>query len=90
VHGTLLFSSDFDALENAIRPPVEKLVRHGVKSVRQRVGNLSDHLPAEWSVERVKSYLTEYFCDGEVLLDEEDIKNILEIEKQYEPHNYGR
>lgn len=90
VHGTLLFSSDFDALEKAIRPPVEKLVRHGVKSVRQRVGNLSDYLSADWSIERVKSYLTEYFCDGEILLDEEDMKKILEIEKQYEPHNYGR
>lgn len=90
VHGTLLFSSDFDALEKAIRPPVEKLARHGVKSVRQRVGNLSDYLPSEWTIERVKAYLTEYFCDGEVILDETDMKNIFEIEKQYEPHNYGR
>ncbi len=90
VHGTLLYSSDFDALEKAIRPPVEKLVRHGVKSVRQRVANLSGYLPSEWSIERVKAYLTEYFCDGEVHLDEEDMKQILELEKQYEPHNYGR
>jgi lipoate-protein ligase A len=40
VHGTLLYNTDFDALEEAIRPPVEKLQRHGVASVRQRVGNL--------------------------------------------------
>ena len=44
VHGTLLYSTDFDALEAAIRPPVEKLERHGVASVRQRVTNLSECL----------------------------------------------
>jgi lipoyltransferase/lipoate-protein ligase len=90
VHGTLLFNSDFDALEQAIRPPVEKLVRHGIKSVRQRVVNLSSMLPEDWSVERLKSYLTEYYCDSQVMLAQEDIDNICEIEKQYEPHNYGR
>jgi lipoyltransferase/lipoate-protein ligase len=90
VHGTLLFNSDFDALEQAIRPPVEKLVRHGIKSVRQRVANLSSMLPEDWSVERLKSYLTEYYCDSQVMLAQEDIDNICEIEKQYEPHNYGR
>ena len=33
VHGTLLYSTDFDALEQALLPPVEKLQRHGVESV---------------------------------------------------------
>ena len=61
VHGTLLFSTDLDALENAIRPPVEKLERHGIQSVRQRVANLSDFLGPEWTVERLKSYLVQYF-----------------------------
>ena len=40
VHGTLLYDTDMDALETAIRPPVEKLERHGVPSVRQRVRNI--------------------------------------------------
>ena len=44
VHGTLLYDTDFDALETAIRPPVEKLVRHGVASVRQRVENLKTYI----------------------------------------------
>ena len=42
VHGTLLYDTDLDALEEAIRPPVEKLERHGVASVRQRVRNLKE------------------------------------------------
>jgi lipoic acid synthetase/lipoate-protein ligase A len=90
VHGTLLFSSDFDALEQAIRPPVEKLTRHGIRSVRQRVANLSGYLGDDWSIERVKQHLVEYFCEDEIRLDHDDVRNILELEKQYEPHNYGR
>ena len=68
VHGTLLFSSDFDALEQAIRPPVEKLERHGIKSVRQRVANLCDFLPSDWNVERLKQYLVDYFTDDSIIL----------------------
>ena len=68
VHGTLLFSTDFDALEQAIRPPVEKLVRHGIKSVRQRVANLSDFLSDDWTVEKVKQYLIDYFTDDSITL----------------------
>lgn len=72
-HGTLLFSTDLDALETAVRPPVEKLSRHGIKSVRQRVANLSELLGPEWNVERLMSYLTDYFTEGEILLDKDDI-----------------
>lgn len=68
VHGTLLFSTDFDALEQAIRPPVEKLERHGIKSVRQRVANLSEFLPSDWNVDRLKQYLIDYFTDDSITL----------------------
>ena len=68
VHGTLLFSTDFDVLEQAIRPPVEKLGRHGIRSVRQRVANLSDFLPSDWNVERLKQYLVDYFTDDSITL----------------------
>lgn len=68
VHGTLLFCSDFDALEQAIRPPIEKLERHGIKSVRQRVANLCNFLPSDWNVERLKQYLVDYFTDDSIIL----------------------
>ena len=87
VHGTLLYSTDFDALETAIRPPVEKLERHGVASVRQRVTNLSDHLdPSVFgSVEQLEDYIVRYFTDGTVLLTDEDVEDILrEAEHDYE------
>ena len=87
VHGTLLYSTDFDALETAIRPPVEKLERHGVASVRQRVTNLSDHLDPSviGSVEQLEDYIVRYFTDGSVLLTDDDVGDILrEAEHDYE------
>lgn len=75
VHGTLLYDTDFAALQEAIRPPVEKLQRHGVASVRQRVENLKTFLDPSviGSIEALEHYLVEYFCDGEILLCEEDV-----------------
>ncbi len=66
VHGTLLYDTDFEALEEAIRPPVEKLERHGVASVRQRVENLKSFLDSDriGAVEELENYVVTYFCDG--------------------------
>lgn len=40
VHATMLYDVDMDALEKAITPTAEKLAKHAVASVRQRVINL--------------------------------------------------
>ena len=86
VHGTLLYSTDFDALETAIRPPVEKLERHGVASVRQRVTNLSDHIDPSRiaTVEALEDYLIKYFTDGEVVLTADDVARIEQMENEFE------
>lgn len=86
VHGTLLYNTDFDALEESIRPPVEKLHRHGVASVRQRVGNLKDYLdPVKiGSVEILENFLVDYFCDGTLSLSHEDVNIIQEMVSEYE------
>ena len=85
VHGTLLYSTDFDALEAAIRPPVEKLERHGVASVRQRVTNLSECLdPSVIScVEQLEDYLVSSFADTEVQLDPQQVAAIEKIAEEY-------
>jgi lipoyltransferase/lipoate-protein ligase len=90
VHGTLLYSTDLEALTEAIRPPVEKLRRHGVESVRQRVMNLSEYVdlmshPAEElrSPEALERYLIEYFTDEEVVLTESEVEKIELITKTY-------
>jgi lipoic acid synthetase/lipoate-protein ligase A len=86
VHGTLLYNTDFDALEQAIRPPVEKLQRHGVASVRQRVGNLKDNLARTSisSVEDLEQFIVDYFCDGEILLPQESIAEIEALANGFE------
>ena len=91
VHGTLLYSTDLEALTEAIRPPVEKLQRHGVESVRQRVMNLSEYVDtmadpsdALKSAEAVEKYLVGYFTDGEIHLDENDLGVIARSEATWQ------
>ncbi len=65
VHGTLLYNSDFSALEKAITPSSGKLARKGVSSVRQRVTNLIEHLPATSAINSLQSlvnHLSECVC----------------------------
>lgn len=90
VHGTLLYSTDLEALTEAIKPPVEKLQRHGVESVRQRVMNLSEYVsgmtePAAGllSPEALEKYLIDYFTDGEICLSESDVEKIELITNTY-------
>ena len=83
VHGTLLYDTDLDALEEAIRPPVEKLERHGVASVRQRVRNLKEYV-SPVTIEALEKHLVEYFCDGEVALTAEDVEKIEAMASEYE------
>ena len=90
VHGTLLYSTDLEALTEAIRPPVEKLQRHGVESVRQRVMNLSEYVAlmtesddALKSPEALEEYLVGYFTDGEIVLNENDLEKIKLITDTY-------
>lgn len=40
VHGTMLYDVDMEAMRHAITPTEQKLQKHGVASVRQRVQNL--------------------------------------------------
>ena len=91
VHGTLLYSTDLEALTEAIRPPVEKLQRHGVESVRQRVMNLSEYVAlmtepddALKSPEALEKYLVGYFSDGEIHLDENDLAVIARSEAAWQ------
>lgn len=82
VHGTMLYDTDFSALERAITPSAEKLSKHGVQSVRQRVANLKA-LGLKMDLESFRNYLTECFCDSAVTLSPEDIAEIEQIEETY-------
>lgn len=85
VHGTLLVNVDFDVLQQAITPSVEKLAKHGVKSVRQRVTNLTQYAAFDSikTIERVNAHLTNKLCARTRAITREEINAIDEIEKDY-------
>ncbi len=57
VHGTMLYKVDEQRMSGALTPDREKLARHGVESVRQRVGGLKDVL--NLSIEELRTALIE-------------------------------
>lgn len=64
VHGTLMFRVDMERLTHVLTPPATKLQSKGIASVRSRVANLSDFLPAMESVETFAQQLEEILSNG--------------------------
>lgn len=89
VHGTMLVNVDFDALQQAITPSVEKLAKHGVQSVRQRVENLStihhtSQLPTPLQTPaQFATILHKALCTSARELTVEEIMEIDMIEQSY-------
>lgn len=81
VHGTMLFDTDMQHMLQAITPPTQKLNKHGVESVRQRITLLKEH--TNLSTEQFKQFAVRKLCNNELKLNAEDIKNIETIEKKY-------
>ena len=62
VHGTMLFDVDIETMMKAITPSSQKLTKHGVASVRQRVVNIRELTDRFVSIEALQSYVTEYLA----------------------------
>lgn len=62
-HGTLLISSNLNALATYLTPRPEKLLKNGVKSVRSRVCNLREFNP-QITVELMKNALIDAFSSA--------------------------
>ena len=60
VHGTMLFDVNMEALQHAITPTKDKLAKHGVASVRQRVANLKELTAAFSDIHELRPYIEEY------------------------------
>ena len=58
VHGTLLYDVDIETMMAAITPSSQKLSKHGVASVRQRVVNIRELTDRFASIEDLQSYVT--------------------------------
>ena len=60
VHGTLLYDVNLDALTQAITPTGDKLAKHGVASVRQRVANINELTNVFSDIQELRAYIEEY------------------------------
>lgn len=81
VHGTMLYDTDFGMMTEALIPPTEKLKRHGIESVRQRVALLKDYFT--FGVEKLRNKIEGYLTNDVILLTETDILEIERIEQWY-------
>lgn len=59
-HGTLLFSSEINDLSSALKVKPSKFEGKGVKSVKSRVTNISNHLEKNMTVLEFKEYLMNF------------------------------
>ncbi|MDY6800483.1 MAG: lipoate--protein ligase [Bacteroidota bacterium] len=88
-HGTLLFSSVMADLYKALKVNPLKYQDKGVKSVRSRVTNISEHLPEKMSVMEFHDKIFDFMVNSEenaVLYEysDEDIEKINQlVEKKY-------
>lgn len=83
-HGTLLFSSEMKDISGALKINPLKYKDRGVKSVPNRVTNISDHLKENISLDqftdKIMDYITGHFEDARMYeFTEEDLKKIQEI-----------
>jgi lipoic acid synthetase/lipoate-protein ligase A len=78
VHSTMLYDTNMEHMQNAITPGPEKLEKKGIQSVRQRITFLKDHTTL--SLDEIKTMIRQTLCDGEVMLTNQQIKDIEQIE----------
>jgi lipoic acid synthetase/lipoate-protein ligase A len=87
VHGTMLYDVNFEMLQQAITPSKEKLAKHGVESVRQRVMNLCDIPSANGkqitSPLMLAHRIEDMWCNKSYELTLEDVRAIDGIEQEY-------
>ena len=81
VHSTLLYDTDMENMLHAITPGYEKLQAKGIRSVRQRITLLKDHVSL--SLEEVKTLIRQTLCDDTLLLSADDVAAIEQIETTY-------
>lgn len=83
VHGTLMYNVDLDVLTQALCPPVTKLQSKGIASVRSRVANLCEYLPALTDIQKFSHRLEEIlscnYTDEEYIMQPEELEAIRQL-----------
>lgn len=81
VHGTMLYDTDMLNMAGVLTPPETKLISHGIKSIHQRVDFLKNYLTID--IDEFKDFIRRQLCKSEYMLNEEDVRQIEEIEQEY-------
>jgi lipoate-protein ligase A len=97
-HGTLLFDSEIENVVSALKVKKDKIESKGIKSIRNRVANISEFLEQKVTVEEFREMLLRYIFEGEeniteYKLTEKDWEIIHQISKErYQSWdwNYGK
>ncbi|WP_195781235.1 lipoate--protein ligase [Priestia megaterium] len=97
-HGTLLFDSEIENVVSALKVKKDKIESKGIKSIRNRVANISEFLEQKVTMEEFRKMLLRYIFDGEeniteYKLTEKDWETIHQISKErYQSWdwNYGK
>ena len=71
-----------DNMMHAITPSKQKMEKHGVQSVRQRITLLKDH--TDMPLDDIKHFLRKNLCSTVQELNEDDMHNIRKIEEEYD------
>lgn len=82
VHGTMLFDTNREQMHRAITPSKTKLESKGIKSVKNRVTTIHEHL--DIGIEQFKDYARQWLANGrEITLTSSDVKAIEQLEQPY-------
>ena len=86
VHGTMLYDTNMEAMQRALRPAPEKLKAKGVQSVRSRIGLIKEYV--SYGTAQLRLKLNALLTNRSVALNEQDVQAIEEIEKTYRDPAY--
>lgn len=84
-HGSILFNTDIKAMVESITVADEKIISKGIKSVRERVTNVAEHLNKNIDCIGFRDIMLESLLQGKkniYKLNEYDIRRINEIAKE--------
>jgi lipoate---protein ligase len=96
-HGTLMFNTEIEAVVKALKVKMDKIESKGIKSIRNRVTNISEYMDEKFDIETFKQRILEGLFEGGPIkrykLTDEDWQKINEISKERYQNwdwNYGR
>lgn len=85
-HGSLLFDTDIEQMVRSTTVDDYKILSKSIKSVRDRVTNVSEHLPAPMSPEEFKRHMISYIMHGSdrrYVLTEQDRQEIQRLADEH-------